>query len=453
MGQHVERAWGRLARTLGIFAACGAVVGCAGGGSPRSVTGAYIVSISDADMGGEAFTTGLLGERQPEARDLLTVVKLPISEPRTEFAQVEVSNSALGPPQGLAVSADGRYAFVVEMRGHAPAGATRLGELPVGESVCCVDLGDPLKPVVTSTAFVGREPTTVAVHPRGDLVVVATTNARQQIVVLPFEAGKLSETPLAWPLLGLDDESAKPSCVSWSPSGDVLAVTLPLRNEVMFYRFKRQEPEGGAGTGAKLEIAPMGRPVAVGAYPYSGAFTRDGRHYVTANVNWSAGSFGPSGSLAPGTVTVVGLDYSDAANHVVTDQAVVGLSPMGLAISKNSRVIVAANVQRSAEAAAKVGSDASGGRGGSLSLLSLSSEGKLKPVEEYPINATPAGITFDAADTYLIVTQFRSFDPGAIDGELGFHRVRGGGGQNPSLVAADFWVGVGKGPHGVIIVR
>ena len=31
----------------------------------------------------------------------------------------------------------------------------------------------------------------------------------------------------AWPLLGLDDDAAKPSCVAWHPSGSALAVTLP----------------------------------------------------------------------------------------------------------------------------------------------------------------------------------------------------------------------------------
>jgi DNA-binding beta-propeller fold protein YncE len=429
-----------LVAVVALAGLAGGLGGCAGGGStsrPGSVAGRYIVSISDADMTAEAFQTGLLGEREPEGKDLLTVVKLPIEEPRTAFAQVEVSNSALGPPQGLAVSEDGRYAFVVEMRGRAPAGATSVSQLPVGDTVYCVDLSDPLKPAVTSSTFVGREPTTVAVHPRGDLVAVATTNAKQQIVVIPFADGKLAESPLAWPLLGLDDDAAKPSCVAWSPTGDVLAVTLPQRNEVMFYRFKRSDGEGGA----RLEIAPMGAPVAAGPYPYSGRFTADGRFFVTTNVNWSTGAFGPSGSAAIGSVSVVRVDMGDASAHELTDRVNVGISPMGLALSRDSRLVVAANMQHSG----------AGGPGGSLSLLRLDGEGKLTPVAEYPINAVPAGISFDAADRFVVVTQFRSFDPGAVDGELGFHAVRGG--SSPSLVPAEFWVGVGKGPHGVIIVR
>ena len=97
-----------------------ALSGCGvGSGKPGSVSGRYIVSLGDADMAAAALTSRELGPREPGSRDTLTVVSLPIQEPQTPHAQINVGNSALCPPTCLAVSKDGRYAFVVDYRGEA----------------------------------------------------------------------------------------------------------------------------------------------------------------------------------------------------------------------------------------------------------------------------------------------------------------------------------------------
>src|SRR5262245_10747712 len=88
------------------------LVGCRSRVDPSDVSGRYIVSISDADLPATAVVDGIIPPRDPNSsKDSLTVIKLPIlnrkdSQYETPFAQIEVSNSVVGPPNALAVSRD-----------------------------------------------------------------------------------------------------------------------------------------------------------------------------------------------------------------------------------------------------------------------------------------------------------------------------------------------------------
>ncbi len=437
-----------MKKTAMTVLACGAAIsasvlgGCAGKPSgPGDVAGRFIVAVCDADMAATAFSTGDLGERPMHAKDTLTVVALPLKEPQTEFAQVEVSNSALGPPTMLDVSRDGRLAFVVESRKGATGSARSLSELPVGENLAVVDLSTPLSPKVVGTVYVGEEPTAVAVHPKDSLVAVVNRTPRQQVVMLPFNRdGQITGEPMAWPLFGLDDDGARATCVAWRPQGDALAVTLPERNEVMFYRFKLDDD--GSAT-----LLPWGTPVKVGKFPYSGAFTPDGKFFISTDLQWGQDVDGFNVGAPAGQLTSIRLD--DAGAHRVVSTAGVGISPEGLAISNDGRLVATSNLLRSFLPEG----DPRATREGSLSLLTFSpATGELTLAGEFPINAMPAGITFDSKDQFLAVTQFRSFDPAATTGELSFWRVNRDG-STPSLEQMDFFVGLGQGPHGVLIIR
>lgn len=453
---------GRTLTPLALILAAGlALGGCEtlGPMKPGDVAGNYIVAVGDADMAASALTSNDLGERDASARDTLTVVTLPLQEPITPHAQIEVSNSVLCPPTCLSVTRDGRYAFVVEYRGMAGADARTVGDLPVGNKLTAIDMTDPLRPVISATAEVSKEPISVAAHPDGDLVAVVAQQPRQQIVILPFKDGQFTGEPAAWPLLGLDNDEAKPTSVAWHPNGKALAVTLKDRGEVMFYRFKR-------GEDGALALAPWGTPVSVGKAPFAGAFSADGRFFITNDVQ-SPGD-GYNVSAAAGQIVSIRLgdmpgDLDSAeggpAQHTVVSSVQVGVNPIGMAVSSDGKLIVTANMQTTPNPAGTQGiapeteNPAAGTvpQGGSISVVVLANDGTLTTVGEYPINAIPAGIAFDAKDKFVCVTQFRSFDPAAVDGELSFWRVKGG--STPTLEQGDFYVGVGKGPHGVLIVR
>jgi hypothetical protein len=291
----------------------------------------------------------------------------------------------------------------------------------------------------------------VDIHPSGDLIGVVTRQARQQINIVPLVDGKPGEA-LTWPLLGVENDEASAASIAWHPSGDFLGVTIPALNQVMFYKFTRNSGDGSYG------LMPWGDPVTVGDHPYCGKFSADGRLFVTCD---GMRTFEGSGSPdSQGDVTVIRfvptvaervVDSEQPAPrplHQVVGSARVGMNPEGLALSPDGSLIAVANLQRS-----YMPSDGRPGRGGSISLLSLDkNSGAIEPAGEYPINAMPVGLSFDARGQFVVVTQFRSFEPGALDGELGFWRVRGRG-HDSTLEPTNFVAGVGRGPHGVLIIR
>lgn len=452
------RTAGRSPFVLASFAglALSALVGCQSGGTgPGDVSGRYILSLCDADMPATAFVDNLLGARNPEDKDMVTLIGLPMADGKddryvTPYAQIPVSNSVIGPPQAVAVTMDGRWAYIVENHGPAPMNATTTDDLPIGNKLTRLDLTDPMAPVEAGVATVGNEPMAVDISPDGQYLCVVTKENRKQISIIPISEGGMGEA-LDWPLIGLDDDgNTVPSCVVWHPSGEFIAVTVPNTNQVVFYRVTR-----GAGS---IGLIAWGEPVRVGQYPYSGRFTPDGRFFITTDMQWGQEVPGmfiepPQGQLSVIRFNAAAPEATEGGapapvTHEVVAAAPVGVNPEGLAISPDGSMVVTANLIRSflPETDPRVT------RGGSLSLLSMDrSTGTLTPIEEYPINSMPVGLSFDAKGNFVVVSQFRSFDPAVVTGELAFFAVRGG--SRPSLEKADFWVGVGKGPHGVLIVR
>lgn len=418
--------------------------GCKSGGGhastgpaqPGDVSGSLVLALGDADLPADAPSQTLLADRAADARDALTVVSLPIREPVTPSTQIDVSNSAIGSPACVTVSPDRRFAYVLESRGAGGEGSARpISSLPVGENLTTIDISSPMSPTSRGTTFVGTDPQAVAVNPSGDLLAIVTTNPRNQLVMVPLSDG-VPGSPASWPLIGLDDDEAVASCVAWHPGGRALAITLPNRDEVIFYAFSR-DADGA------LAIAAWGGPVHVGHTPIFGAFTPDGRHFVTVNANRPAGDMSsPAGAGGLSVISVSGnLDSLDdaATSHTLVGSATTAVGPVGAAISPDGTLVACGNAQ------------ASTGPGGSVSLFWLGRDGELVPRGEYPVGAVPAGVAFDPAGRFVLVSQYRSLDPAAADGEVSFWKVTGG--SSPKLEQQDFFLGIGSGPHGVLIVQ
>ncbi len=431
-----------------------ALTGCSSGGGSSAgndpLVGDFIVTISDMDMEATSFVTDNLASGRADAADQLTISELPLSETSTEYAQLPVSNSVVGPPTALAVSPDGRTAFVVASRAPAPAGATRTDQLADGETLTAIDLTMPLAPRVADEIFVGPRPLSVDVHPAGDLVLVARdSDDRRQLMIVGFD-GSTFGVPLWGPMLGLDDDGARPSCAMWHPSGRFFGVTLPRRNQVVFYAFSR------TGSTGAYSIRPWGEPVTVGKYPYSGRFTPDGRHFLTTDLQWGEDVDGFLVGAPNGEVSAIrfnassdGTDSGPAGQHAFVGSAVVGISPEGLAISPDGRAVATANLQRSF----LTEDDPRLTRGGSVTLLAFDPEtGALTVVADEPVEGMPEGITFDGAGTTLAVIQFRSFGQNALEGEIAFFGVRRKAGRPTGLERASYSLGAGRGSHGLVIV-
>ena len=483
-GRTMNRCGGGLGAVRGLILLAGGVVstaglgGCAADTSPPKVGdvgGRYIAVLCDGDMSATVYADQQLA-RKAGAKDALTVVPLPIADPdgpdaitwQTSVSQLDVSNSALGPPVSVAATRDGQRVFVVESMGRAGPGATSIDQLPAGHLLSSFCFEDPANPQALTSIDVGLNPVSVDVHPAGDLVIVATRTPGGQVVIVPTDMKDGFGEALRFPLTGLD-ANAKPACIAWHPDGNHFAVTLPEQDLVAFYEFRRDGVDGEAG------IAPWGEPVKVGKFPFSGRFSPDGRYFISADVHWGPDVEGYFAGASEGTLSSIRLsrvptcvvpprnEYDGSGNliasedgrvdlslamHEVASTAVVGISPESLAISPDGRLIATGNIRRSF---LKDG-DPRQTRGGSLSLVGLdSSTGELTNHGELETNAYPGGIAFDAKGKNLIVTQYVSFAPKAVDGELAFYKVIKT--NPPTLLPADFYVGVGIGPHGVILVR
>lgn len=433
------------------------LAGCASSGSGASgtggdagrVAGRFILTLGDADLPADVLGGGTLSERKPGARDTLTVVSLPLREPVTPSAQIEVPSSGVGYPGCIAVGPRGQKAYIVESRGAWAEGSARsVDSLPLGEQVTAVSLADPLAPRVLGTAYVGEEPRAAAVHPAGDLLAVITRNPRNQLVVVPLRADGMPGEATSWPLLGLDDDAASPSAVAWHPGGRLVAVLLADRGEVAFYSFSR-EADGS------LAIASAGAsgPGRIGRTPILGAFTPDGRHLIVLDANRSGRGLTATMPEGPGQIISIAIPAAVAAGGEAPvgwvpsalAAVAVGPAPTGMALSPDGSLAACASAQPSPAVTASTG-------GGALSLVRLHRDGSLDSLAEYALGAIPAGVAFDTAGRYVLVSQFGSLDPEASDGEVSFWRVLGSGGS-ARLEQQDFFVGIGSGPHGTLIVR
>jgi DNA-binding beta-propeller fold protein YncE len=177
-----------------------------------------------------------------------------------------------------------------------------------------------------------------------------------------------------------------------------------------------------------------------------GTFTPDGRFFLTVDANRSQNGLSqPAGS---GQISVVrvseNIDSPDESptSHRVVSNAPTGVGPVGAAISPDGSLVACGNTQASA---------GGGAGGGSVSLYKLGKDGSLTPCGEFPVGAVPAGVTFDTHGRFVLVSQYRSLDPEAADGEVSFWKIAGSG--SPVLEQQDFFLGIGGGPHGVLIVR
>jgi len=75
--------------------------------------GSYLAVLSDADMVASAYLDGDLGPRSLELRDELAIIPLDNGLPGTA-RRIPVSNAVTTWPSILALSSDGRFAYVAE---------------------------------------------------------------------------------------------------------------------------------------------------------------------------------------------------------------------------------------------------------------------------------------------------------------------------------------------------
>ncbi len=411
------------------------------------ISATTVVAISDGDFVAGTYGNGVLAPASAGFRDLLSVIS--IADGKTTVSELPVSNSVTAAPEGLALTPDGRTAFVIERLGERPDGGETVRDLPPGNRLFAIDLADKASPRLAATATIGEFPEGLSISPDGSRIAVVSNSADASVVeIVSFGDGAFG-TPARFDLadLGIDGDAEAPrggvtaTNVDWHPSGELIAVNVNTQNRVVFFSVE------GSAQAPKLQS--WGQPVEVGRDPFVGRFTPDGRHYVTSNWGRDFTATNLEGRLpaTPSTISVVRLAELDAPGpdirHEVLPAVETDRSAEGIAVSPDGRLIATVNMRDTAL-------PPEGGRfdrEATVTLLSFDPDtGSLERIGNYPFEGVlPEGGAFDLNGDHFLATVFEGHAGAEADRGAGIEVFRVVRGETPGLER----VGRMPLPHGV----
>ena len=352
------------------------------GGTLSAACGQILIVGCDEKQGWDENGKPIL--REP-GKDSLAVVY--ISKPAFPqvTATVPLMNSIVGPPTNLAVTPSGEIALVANSLEPVVQGWGH--RLDSDNKVFLVDI-KATPPAVIGAITVGKQPSGMAINPKGDLALVAN-RADGTISVLSIRGRDVVVLDTVTVGTGADQVSA----VAITPDGKRALAVKSSANKVALLSID----------GQKVTYDKSDLPA--GIFPYNIAVTPDGKLALTSNT----GSGGSSDGSAD-TVTVIDLETSPPR---VIDHVTVGDAPEGLAISPKGDLAVSIEARGSnAPTSAFYYRPA-----GAATALKIDGK-KVNNVGEIRVGALPQGVAFGPDGNYVYVANF-------IDQDLWVLRVDG----------------------------
>jgi DNA-binding beta-propeller fold protein YncE len=322
--------------------------------------------------------------REP-GHDSLSIID--ISQPDTPriTATIPLMNSVAGPPTNLAITPSGDIALVANSLAPVIQGWGR--RLEPDDKVFVVDL-KASPPKVIGTVTVGKQPSGLAISPKGDIALVANRNDGT-ISVLAIKGKDV----LVVGTVTVGSASDQVSAVAITPDGKRALATKPAANKVALLSI-----DGDKVTYDKRDLP-------TGIFPYNVAITPDGKLALTADNGGGGGS--------DGNIDTVGVIDLAANPPRVIDHVTVGDSPEGLAISPKGNLAVSVQAEGSNRPKNVFYHHA----GGSVAVLAIDGN-KVTKVGSITVGALPEAVAFSAAGSYIYVGNF-------IDGDLSMLKVDG----------------------------
>ncbi|MDX2244182.1 MAG: hypothetical protein NW224_26210 [Leptolyngbyaceae cyanobacterium bins.302] len=415
--------------------------------APLDFKGRYLVSISDADMLASAYVNGRLGLR--EGRDAISVIPLGQHAKSLRAYEAEASNSVAGPPNAVAVTPDGRYAFVVETFRPRPEGnwqTQTFADLKHGNRIQVFDLNNPTRPTKVQELAIAERPDAVSVNFDGSLVAVSINpqggGSATPLALIPFNNGRLGQP--VYPQVATLPKGQRLIHAEWHPQQNVLALVNETAAELSL-----------AQVTSDRQLQPWGNVVKIEKAPYVAKFSPDGRHVIVNGLYWGADVQGTWNEAPRGSVVSVrlaaGTQQNGAPRHALVSRAITGVSPEGLAVSPNGRYVVTTNLERSYLPY----DDARITWFSSLSLFTLDPQtGQLNRVADYPFDGIlPEAAAFDASSQYLAVVKYDDFDDQVQGGAIDFWRIATDPlNPQPQLVQTRYSIPVTRGAHSMVLV-
>jgi DNA-binding beta-propeller fold protein YncE len=318
-------------------------------------------------------------------KDTLSLVDISKPEAPRIAATIPLVNSVVGPPVNLAIHPSGEVALVANSL--EPVTQGWVHRLDPDNKVFMIDL-KAVPPQVIGTITTGKQPSGMAISPKGDLALVAN-RADGTISVLSIR-GKDVLVVDTVPVGAATDGVA---AVAIAPDGKRALAIKSAANKVALLSIDGQK------------VTYDKRDLPAGIFPYNIAVTPDGKLALTAD-NGNGGS-------SDGNVDTVSVIDLEADPPRVIDHVTVGDSPEGLAISPKGDLAVTVEARGSNMPKTAFFRNA----GGAVTALRIDGK-KVTNVGEINVGALPEAVAFSPDGQYLYVGNF-------IDGDLSVLRVDG----------------------------
>jgi DNA-binding beta-propeller fold protein YncE len=322
--------------------------------------------------------------REP-GKDTLTVID--ISKPDTPriTSSIPLINSVVGPPTNLAITPSGDLALVANSMEPVVQGWGH--RLEPDNKVFLIDLkANP--PAVIGTITIGKQPSGMAINPKGDLALVAN-RADGTISVLSVRGKDVLVLDTVTVGAGPDQVST----VTIAPDGKHALAVKSNGNKVALLSIDGQK------------VTYDKRDLPAGIFPYNIAVTPDGKLALTADTG--------NGGSSDGNVDTVSVIDLEANPPRVIDHVTVGDSPEGLAISPKGDLAVSIEARGSNMPKTAFFYHPAG------AVTALRIDGKrVTNVGDINVGGLPEGGAFSPDGQFLYVGNF-------MDGDLWVLRVDG----------------------------
>jgi DNA-binding beta-propeller fold protein YncE len=361
-------------------AAAAVVAGVLLGGAAPPAFGQILIVGNDEKQAWDENGKPIL--REP-GKDTLSVIDISKPDAPRVAATIPLMNSVAGPPTNLAIAPGGDIALVANSLEPAIQGWGH--RLEPDNKVFLIDLkANP--PSVAGTINVGKQPSGMAISPKGDLALVAN-RADGTISVLSIHGKDVLVTETVPVGAATDSVSA----VAITPDAKHALVTKAAANKIALLSLDGQK------------VNYDKRDLPAGIFPYNVAVTPDGKLALTADTG--------NGGSSDGNVDTVSVIDLEANPPRVIDHVTVGDSPEGLAISPKGNFAVSVEARGSNMPKTAFFYHP----GGAVTALKIDGK-KVTNVGDVNVGALPEAVAFSPDGQYVYVGNF-------IDGDLWVLRV------------------------------
>jgi len=318
-------------------------------------------------------------------KDTLSVIDISKPEAPRIASTIPLMNSIVGPPTNLAISPAGDIALVANSLEPVIQGWGH--RLEPDNKVFVVDL-KATPPTVIGTITVGKQPSGMAISPKGDLALVAN-RADGTISVLSIRGKDV----LVVDTVPVGAAADSVSAIAITPDGKHALVAKAAANKIALLAIDGQK------------VSYDKRDLPTGIFPYNVAVTPDGKLALTVD-NGNGG--GSDGNMK--TVSVIDLEANPPR---VIDHITVGDSPEGLAISPKGDIAVSVEARGSNVPKTQFFYHPAG------AVTALKIDGKkVTNAGDVNVGALPEAVAFSPDGQYVYVGNF-------IDGDLWVLRIDG----------------------------